>query len=123
MDSIQQLIEDEFAAGNAGDTEALLSLRTHGAVEMFPGEPTLVGKDAIRSEWGQGTDVIEQFTDRSVDDIQLVGDWALVRFSFTHTVAPANGGTANASRCRGLWVIRRQPDDSWKIHWEMVNSE
>jgi len=123
MDTIQRLIEDEFAAGNAGDTDALLSLRTDDAVEMFPGEPTLVGKDAIRSAWSQETGLTEEFTDRSVDDIQLAGEYAFVRISFTHTATSINGGDANVSRCKGLWVIRRQPDDSWKIHWEIVNSE
>ena len=122
MEEIQKLIEDEFAAGNAGDNEALLDLRTDDAVEIFPGVPPLVGKDAIRASWNQVTDVVEQYTDRSVNEINLAGDWAFIRFSFTHTVTSVAGGESEVSACQGLWVIRRQPDGSWKIHWEMVNS-
>jgi uncharacterized protein (TIGR02246 family) len=122
MDAIEKLIEDEFKAANAGDNEALLNLRTADAVEIFPGSSPLVGKEAIRAAWNQVADISEQFTDRSVEEINLAGDWASIRFSFTHTVTQVVGGESRVSHCQGLWVIRRQSDSSWKIHWEMTNS-
>ena len=122
MNLIEQLIEDEFAAGNAGDVEAMLGLRTDDAVEIFPGSPPLVGQDAIRAAWNQDEGVLEQFIDRSIDEINVVGDWAFIRFSFTHVVSPESGGDAVATSSQGLWIIRQQSDGSWKIHWEMVNS-
>jgi hypothetical protein len=61
-------------------------------------------------------------TDGICDEIQFTGDRAITRFSFTHTVTPINGGEADIHRNRGLWVIHQQPNDAWRIHWEMVNS-
>ncbi len=122
MNLIEQMIEDEFVAGNAGDVETLLELRTADAVEIFPGAPPLIGRDAIREAWNQETSVVEQFTDRSIEEINVAGDWAFIRFSFTHTVTSVTGGKPSATNSQGLWVIRRQSDGSWKIHWEMVNS-
>jgi ketosteroid isomerase-like protein len=122
MNLIEQMIEDEFAAGNARDIEALLDLRTADAVEMFPGVPPLVGQDAIREAWSQESGITEQFTDRSIDDIKVAGEYAFVRFSFTHTVTPVASGKARAVVCQGMWVLHQQPNSSWKIHWEMVNS-
>ena len=122
MNLIEQFIEDEFVAGNAGDVEALLNLRTDDAVEMFPGMPPLVGQDAIRAAWSKTAGTLEQFVDRSIDDIKVAGEWAFIRFSFTHIVTPESGGEPSSTICQGLWVIRQQPDGSWKIHWEMVNS-
>lgn len=122
MDAVEKLIEAEFSAANAGDNEALLNLRTDDAVEIFPGSPPLVGKKQIRAEWDQPSDITEQFTDRSIEEINLAGDWGCIRFSFTHTITAVAGGEASISHCQGLWVIQRQPDNSWKIHWEMTNS-
>jgi len=123
MDAIQKLIKDDFAAGDAGDIEALLELRTDDAVEIFSGALPLIGKDAIRTEWNQQiTDVTEQFKERTIEEIRLAGDWAFVRYSFIYTVTPWAGGESIDSNCNAVLVIRRQPDDLWKIHWEMVNS-
>ena len=122
MNLIEQLIEDDFVAGNAGDVEALLNLRTDDAVEIFPGMPPLVGQDAIRAAWNQEVGVLEQFVDRSIEDIKVAGEWAFIRFSFTHVITAEEGGAPSTARNQGLWVIRQQPDGSWKIHWEMVNS-
>jgi uncharacterized protein (TIGR02246 family) len=121
-DEIEKLIEEEFMAGNANDVEALLRLRTPDAVELFPGAPPIVGQDAIRAAWKQETDVIEQYTNRSIQEVNLAGDWAFIRFVFTHTITPVAGGDPHISNSQGLWIIRRQLDGSWKIHWEMVNS-
>jgi uncharacterized protein (TIGR02246 family) len=122
MNLIEQLIEDEFAAGNAGDVEALVNLRTADAVEIFPGAPPLVGTDAIRAAWSQDAGIIEQYTDRSIEEINVVGDWAFIRFSFTHVVTPVAAGESSTGDSQGLWVLKQQSDGSWKIHWEMVNS-
>ena len=122
MNAINKLIEAEFAAGNAGDVEALLSLRTHDAVEIFPGELPLVGIDAIRAAWSQEGDVTEEFLDRSIEGVEMVGEWAFIRFSYRYRVSPKNGGDRNESNNQGLWILRKQADNSWKIHWEMVNT-
>ena len=122
MGVIEKLLEEEFAAANAGDTEALLDLRTDEIVEMLPGEPPLIGKDEIRIAWNQETDIIEHFKNPSIEDIEFVGDWAFARFSYTQTLTPVTGGDAIVRKGQGLLILQRQPDSSWKIHWEMVNT-
>ncbi len=115
------LLEEEFAAANAGDVEALLGLRTAEVVEILPGEPPLVGKDAIRAAWSQEADASEQFTNRSIRDTRLAGDWAFTHFSFTQTSTPVTGGHPVVRNCQGLCILRRQTDGSWKIYWEMAS--
>ncbi len=122
MDAIEKLLEDDFEAGNAGDVEALLRLRTEDSVSIFLGEPELVGKDAIRAAWNQDTDFVAEYTDRSVEEIRIAGDWAFVRFTFAYTERPVDGGESSSRNCRVMWVIHQQRDATWKIHWEMVNS-
>ena len=122
VDAIVKLLEEEFAAANAGDVEALLDLRTDEAVEMLPGDQPLIGKDAIRKAWNQESEIIEQYKNLSIEEINLVGDWAFTRFSYTHSLTPVSGGDPIIQNGQGLLIAQRQPDSSWKIHWEMVNS-
>ena len=120
-DAIDELLEEEFAAANAGDVERLLSLRTAEAMEILPGALPLVGRDAIRIAWSLDTDVVERITNRSIEDITIAGDWAFARFSFTQTSTPVAGGEPTVYSCQAMLIVRRQTDRSWKIHWEMAN--
>jgi len=45
VDTIKKLLEDDFAAGNAGDIEALLSIRTDEAVYIFKAQQPLFAND------------------------------------------------------------------------------
>ena len=46
--AIEKLLRAEIAAANTGDLEALLDLRTSDAVEMLPGESSLIGRARAR---------------------------------------------------------------------------
>ena len=121
VDAIEKLLEEEFAAANAGDIEALLGLRTEDAVEILPGDQPLIGKDAIRAAWNQEAEFVEQYKNLSIEEIELVGDWAFTRISFTQSSKPVIGGDPIVQNGQGLLIVQRQPDSSWKIHWEMAN--
>lgn len=48
-------------------------------------------------------------------EIEVTGDWALVRARFSTTWEPVNEGVPFEENSRYVWVLRRQPDQSWKI--------
>ena len=120
--ALEKLLRAEAAAANTGDLEALLDLRTADAVEMLPGESSLVGKDAIRTAWGEDSPYLPHFTDISIDGVRVNGDWGFMRVSFVQTLTPISGGEPIVFSGRTLLVVQRQPDKSWKIALEMVNS-
>ena len=122
MDEIQDLLDADFEAARAQDVEALLRLRTDDSVSIFMGEPQLVGKDAIRAAWQVHSEFDATFTDRSVEEVVVAGDWAFARYTLNYSETPKSGGEVISCKGRVVCVLRQEPDGTWRIHWEMVNS-
>ena len=120
--ALEKLVEAEAAAGTSGDVEELMNLRTADAIEMLPGEPTLVGKDAIRTAWGEDDPFVSQFSNISIEEVRVFGEWGYMRITYVQTLTPVTGGESIEFNGRTLWLVQRQPDNSWKIALEMINS-
>ena len=54
--------------------------------------------------------------------IQVVGDWAFIRCNFTVTMIPKAGGEPLYMDSKDLSIMERQADGSWKIYWDIFNS-
>ena len=123
---IQELTARDKAASVAGDWRELASLWTDDAVALPPGEPPVVGIEAIRSwlEHGHIDASKVQVLDYSIDihGTQVCGDtaiqWATTRVVMKPNDAPrAMRASGNIER-----LLRRQPDGSWKVQraiWNM----
>ena len=55
------------------------------------------------------------------EEIQVGGDWAFGWGNDTLTLTPVAGGLPIQLRGRGLSIMRRQPDGSWKFARGMNN--
>jgi len=111
------------AAYNASDAAALAELHTEEAIRMPPNEPALVGKEAIQS-WYQTR--FDQFTPQvtvSHEEVEVAGDWAFARGSYTSTQTPKAGGEPVEDSGKFLTISKRQPDGSWKIYRTIYNSD
>jgi uncharacterized protein (TIGR02246 family) len=120
--AIKTLADDAIAAHNAGDAAAIAALLTDDAVLMPPNEPTVIGKEAAQS--GAQT-VFDHFTVKltaELVEVEVAGDWAFGRGTFTYTATPKAGGEPIEGSDRFLTIYRRQLDGSWKIHRDIYNS-
>ena len=103
--------------------DANIALLTDDAVVLPPNGPMLSGNAAIR-KWA--TDMANQYTvsgkytDRKVI---VSGDWASERFVGELSLTPKAGGAAITERIKGIHILRRQPDGSWKIAQDMWNTD
>ncbi len=123
MEAINKVLEQEVAAINAGDVEAFAALFTDDAVLMAPGEPAVIGTEAVRS-WAQ--DFSDQFTVQytvTSEEIVVAGNWAFQRLSFTLTLTPAAGGDPIREGAKAIHIYLRQPDGSWKIARDVWNTD
>ncbi len=123
MEAINKVLEQEVAAINAGDVEAFVALFTDDAVLMAPGEPAVIGTEAVRS-WAQ--DFSDQFTVQytvTSEEIVVAGNWAFQRLSATLTLTPAAGGDPIREGIKGIHICQRQPDGSWKLTRDIWNSD
>ncbi len=115
-------IDDWCKAEAARDIEAKLKLFTTDAVLMPPAESIVIGQQAIRAWheiWWEGT---KYQCSGTVDEVQVFGDWGMVRGTVSGVLTPASGAPRRVSG-KFLNTVRRQADGSWKIAHVIWNSE
>lgn len=123
VQAIVDLEQKVFDAQIAGDLEAWLSFFAEDAIVMAPHLPALRNKLAIR-QWNAPN--FEQFDLHEESDereVEVAGDWAYIRAHWTWTLTPKSGGEAVKDTGNSIWILRRQPDGSWKIARGIYNSE
>ncbi|GEM_PF-1034588 len=99
---------------NAGDVEGLRILFTEDVVFMPPGGPLFQGWGTYR-EWAvpyfHAYDIEEQI---SYEEIEIFGDRAYMRTSYTMRSTPKAGGNPITAEGKAIWLFGRQGDGSWK---------
>jgi len=123
VEAIKDLTEEWNVAFNAADIDRLVSFYTHNAVRIPPNYPALIGKEAIRGWFQQ---IFDQFTWEGTIiavDVQVCGDLAFARGTWTGIVAPKAGG--ESLKPIGNWVTihQKQLDGSWKAICEIWSDE
>ncbi len=107
---------------SAGDIDAWVSLWTEDGVQMPPGEPPVVGKDQIivRNQGVADTFAVEMDIDN--EEVNVAGDLAYSRGTFTSVLTPREGGQSISVDGKFMTILVRQSDGSWKIHRDIFNS-
>lgn len=109
-------------AWSAGDCEALALLYTTDAIVMEPNAPARVGRDATRASCKKYFSRFREVNRSRVEDVRVSGDLAVARGTEVSTTSPKAGGKTVQYRDKWVTVYQRQPDGSWKILWEIYNS-
>lgn len=123
LQAVLDLEQSVFDAQIAGDLDAWLSTFTEDAIVMAPNLPAVTNKLAIRQWYAP---YFEQFhLHEEVDDreVEVAGDWAYIYAHWTWTLTPKNGGEAATDIGKSIWILRRQPDGSWRIARAIYNSD
>lgn len=114
--AIRQLTEDWLVAVRAKDIERLAAMVTEDAVFLPPGFPPVRGREAVetmyRSFFPQFGSV-EQTA--SLEEVEIAGDWAFAWGAERFVLVPQSGGPPIEMQGKGLSILRRQPDGSWKF--------
>ncbi len=122
--AIEAMRAAEGAAVAAGDVDAMTALHADDIVVMPPNEPMASGADAVRA-WGENfmgmfSATVSSYTS---DDIVIMGDVAIERYSGLFTLTPKAGGDSMAETIKGIHVYQRQADGSWKMTHDVWNSD
>lgn len=119
--AIDSLARQEMQALLAGDIEGHLATHASDAVVMPPGMPAARGLEAVHgvlTELHGMFDIDGTFT---VGATTVDGDLAYQEMSYELTLTPKAGGETATDVGKGVHVLRRQPDGSWKIVFDMWN--
>ena len=108
--------EDTTALNNDG---SVVDLWTEDAVVMFTNAPAVTGRDAA---WEMISNAATYEQTRTTDELVVSGDLAFVRWASTGTFTPKDGGEPSEFDIKGITILQRQPDNSWKMARIILNS-
>jgi uncharacterized protein (TIGR02246 family) len=103
-------------AMNAKDSARLLSMVTDDVVFLPPGLSIITGKKAVEAMYAA---FFPQFSkvelQATIVELRIAGDWAFAWGNEILTLMPAVGGAPIQARSRGMSILARQSDGSWKF--------
>ncbi len=121
IETVKKAHDAYVAAINTNEVDLWLESLGDDVVYLVPNQQALVGKDAV-GVWVRRylQEVTTRWT-KSVQDVQVSGDWALGRYIYTasdsvviHDPETEGGGTANDSGW-GLVVYHRDRRGVWRV--------
>jgi uncharacterized protein (TIGR02246 family) len=125
--AIEQLHARDAAAAKAGDIQTLSALWTDDAVALPPGEPPVIGIEAIRKWLGatqsdpSKVEIIEYRLD--FKEVKVTGDEAIEWGRTTIAIRPRGSSTVLRASGNIMRVLKRQPDGMWKVSRSAWNTE
>jgi uncharacterized protein (TIGR02246 family) len=122
VDAINNVHAAHIAALNDGDVNAWVAAFTEDGVQMPPNAPANLGRESIRA-WSQAflAPFRVEFT-LAVDEVQVAGDWAFERGTYTITLTPKAGGEPMQDIGKYLTVYQLQPSGVWGMARDIWNS-
>jgi uncharacterized protein (TIGR02246 family) len=113
----------EIAALSAGNTDSLLAVYADDIDMMAPGFPASQGLAAVRTMIDGMLKEVTMSGSYMTSNVEIIGDVAIDRYTGSLTLTPKAGGPATIEVIKGLHVLRRQADGSWKIVQDVWNTD
>ena len=121
--AILQLGQDWVEAVHHRDVDRLLHLVTDDVVFMPANAPSIVGRAAVEQAYRAFFAAFEVEQTFAPEEIQVGGDWAFVRGTDTLEMKPLAGGGPVVVRGRGISILHRVENGSWKFARGITNTE
>lgn len=123
MTAIDRLREVHVASLNSGDADGWAACFAGDGVQMPPNFGANAGKAAIE-RWSKGfLGLFNCQFKLSVDEVQVIGEWAFECGRYDITLASKSGGSSMDDNGKYITIYQRQPDGGWKIARDIWNSD
>ncbi len=119
--AVNSVIDQEAAAIAAGDFKRYLALLSEEAVFMPPNSPEKSGEELRRWLAEFLENVAVKYHSMCHEETRVAGELAYHVFKCSWTATPKSGNKPALLHFKGLHLLRRQPDGSWKITREIWN--
>ena len=123
LEAIQALGQTWTDAMKHSDIDRLLELVTEDAVFMPPNAPSIVGRPALAQAYRVVFAMFQVEQTFAPEAIQVGGGWAFVRGRDTLAMTPLAGGPSIEMNGRGISIMHRTEDGSWKFARGITNRE
>lgn len=103
------------AAINSNDTDRILALLSDEVVFQVPGEPELIGKEAVR-EWASGFFAgFEAHWDKTEHALEQSGNLVVSRYTYTARYRSREDGSEVNETGKGTCIYRRLASGDWLL--------
>ncbi len=121
--AVDQTWTEYAALLNAGDADAWIKLWDDMGVQLPPGAPANVGKDAILQA-SRGKHETYDYEEMVInnEEVEVSGDLGVARGTYSLLLIPRAGGDNIPIEGKYLTIFKRQPDGTWKIYRDAFNS-
>jgi uncharacterized protein (TIGR02246 family) len=120
---IDMLFTEYGTSLGAGDAERWIALWTADGVQLPPGAPPNIGREAIFANINAA---LAQFAFEEmaidIDEVLVAGDLAIARGMYTVTYVPHDGSAPIPVDGKYTSTFQRQPDGNWKLYRDIFNS-
>ena len=100
---------------NSNDVREVAARLSDDVVFQTPGEPELVGKEAV-TEWASSFfEAFEAHWDKSEQSIDVSDDLAVSRYTYSARIQPREGGAPMEEFGKGVCVYRRSDNGNWLL--------
>ena len=121
--AIQDLTQQWLSAMRNKDIASLTNMVTEDAVFLPPGFPPIRGKEAVEAMYRHFfPQFISVEQSAEVEEVEVVGDWAFTWGSESLLLVSQADAAPIRMQGKGMSILRRQPDGSWKFARGINNS-
>ena len=120
--AVEKVLRAYEAGINSGDTGLIIQQFTDDAVWKPANVPALVGRPAIQHRYEVELGRISLAKTYRVHDLEIACDWAFIRTTSEGTVALKATGAKAPESHEDVFILKRQPDGSWKITRYIYNN-
>jgi ketosteroid isomerase-like protein len=121
--AIDAVREAEMAMINSGSADGVAEVYAANVAMMPPNEPTVNGMDALRTWWTELASQVTMTGRYTSSEVTVSGDWAFDRYTAELTATPRAGGESVTETIKGVHVLQRGADGSWRVVQDVWNSD
>jgi uncharacterized protein (TIGR02246 family) len=116
-DAIYKEVCDLYTlAVETGDVDLYVANYTDDGVQIPPDSPTRIGSEQIRAAIEPALTQFDVVCPIYPQEAKVIGNWAFGRCDWSLSLTPKEGGATTTFDGKGLDVLKRQADGSWKYY-------
>jgi ketosteroid isomerase-like protein len=114
--SIERAAHDAYVTAiNSNDVDTLLGDLTDDIVYQSPGDPEIVGKQAVRKWVATYFGSFRTHWEKTSIGFVVNGDWAFERYTYKSTDPDKKTGAVSTDVGKGINIFRRGTDGRWRV--------